>query len=291
MSTAAPPPPPGPAPGARPAPEPHHAEVHEHHDVQGLHAPIMREQADPRDGFEPVPTWLVPLFGILMFGGGYYMHKYGGDFRGDVFYEERGTAGAGGRAAAGPTLTPVQLGQKVWKSLPCAGCHQPEGQGQPGQVPPLAGSEWVVGPPEWPIAILQHGLGGPIEVLGATYNGAMPNLGAKLKDDQLANLVTFLRQNPKWGNDAPPVTAEQVEAVRAATAARTAPWTADELKALSVDLPAAGGAAGAAPTDPAEAKGATPTEGRGAPTSPAAPVLPADSQDAAQEKGAAKAAP
>ncbi len=240
MSTAAPPP----APAPRPAPEPHHAEVHEHHDVQGLHAPIMREQADPRDGFEPVPTWLVPLFGILMFGGGFYMHKFGGDFRPDVFYEGRGPAGAGGAPAE--ALTPVQLGQKVWKSQPCAGCHQSEGQGQPGQYPPLAGSEWVVGPPERPIAILLYGLGGPVTVKGATYNGAMPNFGAKLKDDQIANLLTFLRQNPKWGNDAPPVTTEQVAAVRAATAGRTGPWTEAELKALSVDLPAAGAPAAVA---------------------------------------------
>lgn len=51
-----------------------------------------------------------------------------------------------------PPLTPrqeqrVRAGQKFYTMF-CAACHQPEGGGNVAVAPPLAGSDWVAGPPE-----------------------------------------------------------------------------------------------------------------------------------------------
>ena len=55
-------------------------------------------------------------------------------------------------------------------------------------------------------------------------------LGSTLSDQEVANVVTYVRS--QWGNKGTPVTFAQVLAVRTASKARTAPWTAGELKKL-----------------------------------------------------------
>ncbi len=112
----------------------------------------------------------------------------------------------------------------------CAACHQATGLGIEGAFPPLAGSEWLNGRPDIPIAIVLHGLQGPITVKGKEYNSAMMAWGSVLNDDDLAATLTYARS--QWGNSAAPITAAQVRAVRARTAARTTLWTVAELKAM-----------------------------------------------------------
>jgi len=97
-----------------------------------------------------------------------------------------------------------------------------------GVFPPLAGSEWVTGKAEVPIAIVLHGIQGEITVKGAKYNGVMTAWAAMFSDQEVANVVTYIRS--QWGNKASAVTAAQVTAVRAATKARKTQWTAAELK-------------------------------------------------------------
>ena len=58
----------------------------------------------------------------------------------------------------------------------------------------------------------------------------MAPLGGALKDDQIANALSYVRAS--WGNNAPEVTPETVAKVRADTAGRTAFWTAAELLKL-----------------------------------------------------------
>jgi len=110
----------------------------------------------------------------------------------------------------------------------CTACHQATGLGLPGAFPPLAGSEWVVGKPEVPIAIVLHGMQGEITVKGAKYDQMMMPWGAMFTDQEVANVVTYIRS--QWGNNAPAVTAAQVTAMRAATKARKTQWTVTELK-------------------------------------------------------------
>ncbi|MDZ7629840.1 MAG: cytochrome c [Gemmatimonadaceae bacterium] len=112
----------------------------------------------------------------------------------------------------------------------CAACHQQSGLGIEGAFPPLAGSEWLLGRPDIPIAIVLHGLQGPITVKGAPYNSAMMAWGTSMSDDDIAGTLTYARS--QWGNKAAAITAAQVRAVRAKFAARTQPWTAAELKAI-----------------------------------------------------------
>jgi mono/diheme cytochrome c family protein len=69
-----------------------------------------------------------------------------------------------------------------------------------------------------------------MQVKGLPWNGSMPAFGGAPpldNDENLAAVLTYVRQ--AWGNKAPPVAPQQVKAVRAETATRTAQWTADEL--------------------------------------------------------------
>jgi hypothetical protein len=79
--------------------------------------------------------------------------------------------------------------------------------------------------------ILLHGLEGPIDVLGNSYNGAMPAFVNRLTDEQIAAVLSYIRQS--WGNDADRITPESVAATREAAMERTTPWSADELQAFS----------------------------------------------------------
>ncbi len=126
----------------------------------------------------------------------------------------------------------IEAGRVVFTSL-CAPCHQPNGRGAPSLAPPLAGSDWVTGPPERLARILLHGLYGPVTVNNQTWNLAMPGLGAAgaLDDEKIAAVLSYIRR--AWGNSAAPVEPALVGSVHRATSGRTLPWTADELGAIA----------------------------------------------------------
>ena len=117
-------------------------------------------------------------------------------------------------------------GAKIF-SVTCASCHLANGLGTEGKVPPLAGSEWVVGNEGRLVRIILHGLIGEVEVQGEMFNGAMPTWGGAFTDEQIASVASYVRRS--WGNKAAPVTAATVARVRAATGDRKTPWTAKEL--------------------------------------------------------------
>ena len=137
------------------------------------------------------------------------------------------TTGTATTAAAAKEQLPD--GKQVF-STTCAACHQATGEGVPGVYPPLAGSEWVTGDEAKVVRILLHGVTGPIEVAGETFNSMMPPWGATLKDADIAAVLTYARST--WGNKGAPITAAKVASIRAATASRTTPWTAAELAAV-----------------------------------------------------------
>ncbi len=203
-------------------------------DLARVHGAILREKDEPKDGHEPIPIWLMMFFLALAFWSGGYLCFYSGGFRGDVFSETMVTWGippAGKIAQADP----VALGKRLFIAN-CAACHQPTGLGQPGTYPPLAGSEWVVGPPNRLAAIVINGLQGPVTVKGATFNNIMPTWGPQLKDAQIAAILSYVRQ--EWGNKAPPIHPEGIAAARAQHAKRTTPITMAELQAMPPsDLP------------------------------------------------------
>lgn len=115
----------------------------------------------------------------------------------------------------------------------CFTCHQSTGLGLPGQFPPLAGSEWVLGDKPTLIKIAMFGLMGPVKVKGTVYTLAMPPPGippGALTDQQIADVLTYVRND--WGNSASSVSSAEVATVRSTVAGR-APmqmWTVAELK-------------------------------------------------------------
>lgn len=129
---------------------------------------------------------------------------------------------SGAAAAQNPAL--IAAGREEY--FICQTCHMENGEGMAGTYPPLAGSEIVNGPPEPMIAIVLHGLQGPVTVKGQAYNNVMAPWGS-LGDDQIAAVVSYVRAS--WGNTASSVTPQDVAAVRQATASRTDLWTIDEL--------------------------------------------------------------
>jgi mono/diheme cytochrome c family protein len=224
-------------------------------DLRKMHGAILREMADPSDGSEPIPMWmLAAITALTLFCGG-YLGFYSGGFRGDVF---NFTPDFSVRV---PVVTgppdPRVLGKKVFTAN-CTACHQSTGLGQPGQFPPLVGSEFVLGDaPNRLIAIVLHGIQGSIKVHGTVYNGAMP-AWETLGDEKVAAVLSYVRN--EWGNSAPNISKEAVAAIREKTKGQLGnPWTEAQLLAMPPDVSILdlGGAppAGAAP---APAPGATP---------------------------------
>ncbi len=227
-------------------------------EVVDLHEPIYREMAEPKDGYEPPPTWLLFFCLALMGFGGWYLGTYSAGFDPSVYNESSSARPAA--AAATPTpVNPMVLGKRVFNN--CMACHQADGRGVPGNYPPLDGSGWAQGRPDVLAALVLHGLEGPITVEGQTFNQVMPKW-SHLSDEQLAAVLTYVRGS--WSNSAPPVTPELVAAMRDRTADRTGSWTVAELTSLrdSTEPPRLqtaaaaavdAGAASAAPAAPATA--------------------------------------
>ena len=112
----------------------------------------------------------------------------------------------------------------------CTACHLPQGQGQEGLAPPLAGSEWVDGPDPRLIRIVLHGVGGRISVAGKDYALDMPGLGAALGDEQIAQVLSYIRRS--FGHEQPVVEAAAVKKIRDGSKDRGAEWSADELEKI-----------------------------------------------------------
>lgn len=113
----------------------------------------------------------------------------------------------------------------------CSACHGVDGTGATGGTfPPLSGSPWVTGPADRAVKIVLHGLEGPVQVAGKSFNLAMPPQGAVLPDESIAAILTYVRSS--WGNKAAAVSAEAVKKLRAETETRDKPWTASEILKL-----------------------------------------------------------
>ncbi len=116
-------------------------------------------------------------------------------------------------------------GEKLFNSY-CAACHQYDNQGM-GEAPPLENSPWVAGPLERLTRIVLHGVKGRMEIAGKVYDREMPGFGQMLADDQIADLLLYVRET--FNKDGKPVKAEQIRKIRKEHSARTEYWTVDEL--------------------------------------------------------------
>jgi mono/diheme cytochrome c family protein len=229
----------------------------ETHDVYNTHAAIVREKIEPRIGREPLSLWLIAVYGLAVFFGGAYLGRYSGNFNGDGLDYLGGaprvatkTGGPAGPAQAAE-LTPAERGKKIF-SANCATCHQANGLGVAGQYPPLAGSEFTTGGSRRPAMIVMKGLQGPVKVKGQQYGSAVMQPWEKtLTDQKIADVLTYERSD--WGNQASPVAAEQIAALRKELAAHPESFTEHDILAVpDEDLPG-GAPAGTQPPKPGEA--------------------------------------
>ncbi len=224
-------------------------------DLDRLHSAVKREKEDLAPESQPAPLWAMFLLMLVAIIAGGQLGPMTGGWSFNVS-NPFATAGGGdprpGGAGAGAALDPFALAMKKGSSgyAVCGGCHQGNGGGLPGQFPPLAKSEYVLGGTERLIRITQHGLVGPVTVNGQGFNtpGGMQPFGATMSSQDLANVLTFVRNS--WGNEAPMITKEMVQKVRDEEK-RASQWTAAELepfakKNVPGDVPAGPGATAAA---------------------------------------------
>ena len=147
------------------------------------------------------------------------------------------TACGGGDKPAGDTTaqpaaaTAAADGQAIYQR--CVTCHQANGEGLAATYPPLAGSEYATAANvEVPIRILMHGIQGPITVKGQQFNSLMPpyGVGIEMSNEEVAAVLTYVRSS--WGNQASPVTPDDVAKVKATPRTATGAVTAAELAPL-----------------------------------------------------------
>ncbi len=209
--------------------------------VREIHGQIWRENAEPTERYRAMPAWLKHgIYAPLAIWAIWYLIVYSGGFKSKEYYEGYGDIRYDEVKSAPPAASAAGLsdgesrkkkGEQVFATV-CSSCHQATGLGLPGAFPPLAGSEWVAGNAERMAAAVLYGLAGPIEVMGATYNGAMPPWGASLSDEDVANVLTYVRS--AWGNTAGEVDAKSITPIREKHEGRE-PWTAQELKEVFPD--------------------------------------------------------
>ncbi len=105
----------------------------------------------------------------------------------------------------------IQKGKAVYLQT-CFVCHQPDGQGVAGQIPPLAKSDFLENlSKEDYIKGVLVGRTGEMVVNGKTYNGTMIPLNY-LSDEQVANVLTYVRNS--FGNNGDPISPQEVSRVR-----------------------------------------------------------------------------
>jgi cytochrome c6 len=102
-------------------------------------------------------------------------------------------------AAAQEKPTLFLEGQQIFNSI-CADCHRSNGEGLPDTFPALKGDPFVMGDPTPVIRTVLEGRKGKL--------GRMPTWKHKFTDQQIAAVITFIRNN--WGNEAEAVTAAMV---------------------------------------------------------------------------------
>ncbi|MDB6053790.1 MAG: cytochrome [Verrucomicrobiales bacterium] len=194
-----------------------------------LQAGSSFDNVEPRVGWVALPIWFLLMLGVLFFWADTYLSDHGGGFSAKL-YEPYGSPEE--LAAAHPPKgdDSTREGKKVYQRN-CLVCHLDTGMGG-GDVPPLAGSDWVNAEgPNRIVRIVLDGLSGPVKVAGRDFPGVEkvmpPWRDAITKDEDIANLLSYIRQ--EWGNKAGPVTADEVKKIKTATKDHTSSYLAVDL--------------------------------------------------------------
>jgi mono/diheme cytochrome c family protein len=142
-------------------------------------------------------------------------HMTDADLRAIAVYlkDQPGNAEGDTQSVVKPDEKTMKVGEAIYADE-CSGCHAGNGKGAAGLFPSLNGSP-VVQQAD-PTTLLHVVLRGARSVAtdGAPTGPAMPQFAWILTDDQVAALLTYIRN--AWGNSAPPVAAPDVGKARRA---------------------------------------------------------------------------
>jgi mono/diheme cytochrome c family protein len=195
--------------------------------------PIAAE-AEPQAGRTVVPVWLIVLLFLILYWGMVYFDQNGGWFSEQVYSPYRSYQDVETWQPVTGEAGLAQQGKLVYNKPTCVACHQADGKGTAGQFPSLVQSEWVQEPePGRIIRAVLNGISGPFQFKGQSFNGSMVPWKDALTDEEIAAVLTYVRQNPEWGNKAPEVKPERVKDVRAKTKSRNQPYSQEELLKVS----------------------------------------------------------
>jgi mono/diheme cytochrome c family protein len=196
--------------------------------------PGSAEASEPKAGQAAVPVWLIVLLFLILYWGMVYFDRNSGWFSEQVYTPYQNVQEVALWQPVTGEAGLAQLGKAVYNRPTCVACHQADGKGTPGQFPSLVQSEWVLEPePGRIIRAVLHGLSGPMQAKGQNFNGTMVPWKDSLSDEEIAAVLTYVRQNSEWGNKAPEVKPERVKAVREKTKGRNQAWSQDELLKVS----------------------------------------------------------
>jgi mono/diheme cytochrome c family protein len=110
-----------------------------------------------------------------------------------------------------PSAAVMKRGETTYTQT-CLPCHQADGSGVSGLNPPLKNSAYVTGEPTKLIGIVINGLSTGVEINGDAYTNPMPPFGSSLHDNEIADVLTYIRNS--FGNKAEKISADQVKAER-----------------------------------------------------------------------------
>jgi mono/diheme cytochrome c family protein len=120
--------------------------------------------------------------------------------------------GAAEPDVAAPPAAQMADGERIYKGA-CIACHEADGSGAPRIYPPLPGNANLQSAD--PSSTLRIVLDGAqtVTTARAPNPGSMPAYAGKLSDQEIADVVNYIRNS--WGNAAPLVTPAQVQEARA----------------------------------------------------------------------------
>lgn len=228
--------------------------------VASYHAAVAREKGDftVNSSVRSIPLWaLIPIIGVGIAAGSFLGPNLalGPNVKGYDYPLTFPEGVDGGSAVVDESDPKVWIAKgKAEYATVCASCHQPTGEGVPGQFPPLKDSEWVINGEKRVVAILLHGIVGPLQVNGKAFNGAMPAQGALKNNKSIAQLASYIRN--EWGNKASLIYDDQVGEIRKELSSRTGPFSEADLQAIPKDANLPPSKKAAPPAAPASAPAA-----------------------------------
>lgn len=128
---------------------------------------------------------------------------------------------AGSAPAPAETATAAAVmspGEQIYIAA-CSTCHQPNGAGVRGAVPPLG--DPAFSDPAVLVAVILRGVEGPVRVGGSSFDGAMPGFAEVLTDAEIAQVASHVRRT--WAGAGGDIAPGVVARARA-DAAGAGPW-------------------------------------------------------------------